>query len=78
MPGATAALGIFFAVGGRLRRGYFLGITLVVMRLYGNFVAVIGGCAAAIRHHLGGDAVSRQLRCGYWGMGYLFPLRISS
>ena len=42
MPGATAALGIFFAVGGRLRRGYFLGITLVVMRLYGNFVAVSG------------------------------------
>ena len=41
-----------------------VGITLTVMRLYGNFVAVIGGCAAVNRHHLGGDAVIRQLRRG--------------
>ena len=41
-----------------------IGITLAVMRLVGNFVAVIGGCAAVNRHHLGGDAVIRQLRRG--------------
>ena len=26
---------------------------------------VLGGCAAVRGHHLGGDAVIRQLRCGY-------------
>ena len=35
-----------------------VGIALMAMRLFGNFVAVS-------RHHLGGDAVIRQLRCGY-------------
>ena len=27
---------------------------------------LFGGVAAVRRHHLGGDAVRRQLRCGYW------------
>ena len=28
---------------------------------------VLGGCAAVRGHHLGGDAVSRRLRRGYFG-----------
>ena len=43
MPSATAALGILFAV---IRHH------LMVMRLFGNFVAVSGDFAVVIWHHL--------------------------